>query len=156
MYSLAVLTYRILTGEPYLDLDLERDDALDAIARRPPRSFTDQGRAPWPAVEEVLARALAKDPALRQATVAELRDELARAASPCPADATDAVAADAAGTDLVRDSDIDGSAWADSDEATALLRADALQAVAVDTGRVDAHDLALLWRVLSEMLCRYN
>lgn len=149
VYSLAVLTYRILTGQPYLDLDLERDDALDAIARRPPRSFTDLGRAPWPAVEEVLARALAKDPALRQATVAELRDELARAASPCPADATDAVAADAAGTDLVRDSDIDGSAWADSDEATALLRADALQAVAVDTGRVDAHDLALLWRALA-------
>ncbi len=87
VYSLSALSYRILTGAPYLDLDLERDDALDAIARRLPRSFAAVGRTPWPAVEEVLARGLAKDPALRQATVAGLRDELARAASPCPADA---------------------------------------------------------------------
>ena len=48
---------------------------------------------------------------------------------------------------LVENSDIDGLAWADADEATAAVRADALQAVAVDTGSVEAHDLALLWRV---------
>ena len=146
VYSLSALSYRILTGAPYLDLDLERDDALDAIARRLPRSFAAVGRTPWPAVEEVLARGLAKDPAHRQATVAGLRDELALAASPCPADAADVATTNAAAEALVRGSDIDGAAWAESDEATAALRADALEAVAVDSGRVDAHDLALLWR----------
>ena len=73
---------------------------------------------------------------------------LARAARQVPAPTTDAgelTSAEAAA--LVENSDIDGLAWADADEATAAVRADALQAVAVDTGSVEAHDLALLWRV---------
>ena len=148
VYSLAALAFRILTGAAYLDLDLERDDALDAIATRPPRPFADVGRPRWPAVESVLARGLAKDPAARQATVADLRDDLARAARQVPAPTTDAgELTDAEAAALVENSDIDGLAWADADEATAAVRADALQAVAVDTGSVAAHDLALLWRV---------
>ena len=147
VYSLAALAFRILTGAAYLDLDLERDDALDAIATRPPRPFADVGRPRWPAVESVLARGLAKDPAARQATVADLRDDLARAARQVPAPTTDAgELTDAEAAALVENSDIDGLAWADADEATAAVRADALQAAAVATGSVDAHDLAILWR----------
>ena len=146
VYSLAALSYRILTGAPYLDLDLERDDALDAIISRPPRPFTDVGRPAWPAVEGVLERGLAKDPAVRQATVAALRDELARVADPCSASPAHDVATHAGGAALVRDSDIDGVAWAQADQPVAASRADVLQAVARDTGSVEAHDLALLWR----------
>lgn len=146
VYSLAALSYRILTGAPYLDLDLEREDALDSIARDLPRPFTDVGRPEWPAVETVLARGLAKDPAGRQATVCGLRDELAHAAGRCPAPAADDATTCAGGAALVRGSDIEGVAWAEADEAMAAARADALQAVAVETGSVDAHDLALLWR----------
>ena len=146
VYSLAALSYRILTGAPYLDLDLERDDALDAIARRLPRPFTDVGRPQWPAVESVLARGLAKDPAVRQATVAALRDELACAAGPLPARAAADVTTDAGCAALVRASDVDGGAWTEEDGAMATVRASALQKVAADTGSVDAHDLALLWR----------
>ena len=146
VYSLAALAFRILTGAAYLDLDLERDDALLAIARSLPRPFSDVGRSPWPTVEAVLARGLAKHPGDRPATVADLRDELARAAGPLPAGATDSATGDTAGAALVRDSDVDGLAWADADEVTAAVRADALQAAAVATGSVDAHDLAILWR----------
>lgn len=77
VYSLGVLTYRILTGQAYLDLDLERGEALNAIARDTPRAFVDVGRPPWPEVEHVLAKALSKDPAQRHSSVADLRADLA-------------------------------------------------------------------------------
>lgn len=80
VYSLACLAYRVFTGQAHLDLAVERSEALERIATAPPRPFTELGRPPWPAVEAVLARGLAHDPARRPASVRRFRQELSRAA----------------------------------------------------------------------------
>ncbi|MEO7069754.1 MAG: AarF/UbiB family protein [Nostocoides sp.] len=148
VYALAALTYRILTGSSSLDLDLERDEALDVILTRPPRSFEEVGRPPWPAVEGVLRRGLAKKSADRQASVADLRDDLARAAGPAPA------YEQRTRTDHSVDQyldlgpyDVDGDAWAGADAHRAARTSEMLRAIAVRTGEVEAHDLAGLWAV---------
>lgn len=79
VYSVAALAYRVLTGTAALDLDREREASLTAILEEAPRSFTAVGRPAQPAVEAVLRRGLAKDPAERFASVAALRDALAGA-----------------------------------------------------------------------------
>lgn len=145
VYALASLAYRILTGSAHLDLDLERDDALMAIATVAPRSFADVGCQPWPSVEAVLRRGLAKDAASRQASVVELRDELIAAAGSSPWPGTSGPER-VVGRFLLRDYDIHGTAWAEADPEEAAVRAAELEAAAVATGSVDAHDLAILWR----------
>jgi eukaryotic-like serine/threonine-protein kinase len=63
-YSIAALLFRLLTGEHYLDFQLD-DTQLRQIAEDAPRSFAECGAAPWPAGEAVLRRALAKQPGAR-------------------------------------------------------------------------------------------
>jgi len=84
-YSLAALAYQILTGETYLDFDLRRDRLLTQIIEQAPASFADQGAPPWPAVEEVLARALSKAPDRRFSSVDEMAAALAEAEPSEPA-----------------------------------------------------------------------
>jgi|CXWL01.1.fsa_nt_gi serine/threonine-protein kinase len=76
-YSLGALLYEAATGKPYLDFRLGRDELLGQIVSAPPLAFSARGVAPWPALEAVLALALAKDPAERFASTAELADSLA-------------------------------------------------------------------------------
>ena len=83
-YSLAVLIYHLLTGLHYLDFSLEQDEMLRQIMEDAPLPF----EAAWPAVEEVLARALSKRPADRYADTADFAAALHTAGrlEPDPAD----------------------------------------------------------------------
>jgi hypothetical protein len=84
-YALAALLYQLLAGHPTHDFKLARDEMLRQIAEEPPLPFAARDAAPWPAVEEVLARALAKSPAERFASLADFAqalDDAADAAAP--------------------------------------------------------------------------
>jgi len=69
-YSLAALIHLLITGKHYLDFTLESDEMLRQIAEDGLPPFRSRGIQSWPAVEEVLAKALAKDPAARFSSVA--------------------------------------------------------------------------------------
>lgn len=75
-YSIAVLLRHLLVGRPYMDFGLERERMLQQIIEDRPVPFIHHGATPWPDVERVLGRALAKSPADRFASVAEFADAL--------------------------------------------------------------------------------
>jgi len=90
-HAVAALLYLLLTGSHYLDFSLGRDEMLRQISEEPPLPFAARGVEPWPEVEVVLARGLAKAPDERFPAMAALADALAavpppRAAKPRPAD----------------------------------------------------------------------
>ena len=70
-YALAALLYQLLAGAPTHDFKLARDEMLRQIAEEPPLPFALRETEPWPAVEALLARALAKAPADRFASEAD-------------------------------------------------------------------------------------
>jgi eukaryotic-like serine/threonine-protein kinase len=78
-YALAAMTYLLLTGEQYLDFSVERTTLLRQIALENPVPFASRNLRPQPALERVLARALAKDPASRYSSVREFAEALASA-----------------------------------------------------------------------------
>jgi serine/threonine-protein kinase len=78
-YAVAALLYRLLAGQDYIEQLLDRKVWHEAICTQPPRPFMRLGLPPWPALEAVLARALAKDPADRYPSVAAFRDAFAAA-----------------------------------------------------------------------------
>jgi eukaryotic-like serine/threonine-protein kinase len=78
-YSLAVLLRHLLVGRPYIDFSLQRELMLRQIVEERPVPFIRHGAMPWPDVERVLGKALAKSPADRFASVAEFAAELSRA-----------------------------------------------------------------------------
>jgi serine/threonine-protein kinase len=65
-FAVAAVVYRLLTGVHYRLFPLDMAAFWRAIAEEPPLAFTES----WPAVETVLARALAKDPGDRYASLA--------------------------------------------------------------------------------------
>jgi len=69
-HALAGLLHLLITGKHYVDFSLEEHEMLRQISEDGPLPFGLRGLRPWPAVEEVLARALAKDPAARFPSVA--------------------------------------------------------------------------------------
>jgi serine/threonine protein kinase len=77
-YSLAALLYFLLTGNHYLDFRYEREEMIRQVLTEEPTPFVKHGLAPWPEVETILSRALAKDPAERwsstEALAAALHD----------------------------------------------------------------------------------
>ncbi|HSG41133.1 MAG TPA: lanthionine synthetase LanC family protein [Thermoanaerobaculia bacterium] len=73
-YALAALLYLLSTGAHYRDFRLEKEAMLRQIAEDPPLSFADRGVEPWPEVEEILGRALAKDPGGRFPSMAALAE----------------------------------------------------------------------------------
>ncbi len=79
-YSLAVLLYYLLTGFQYLNFTLEEEGMLRQIAEDPPISFSNQGLPSQPAVENVLWRALAKDPSRKFNSLTEMATQLKAAA----------------------------------------------------------------------------
>lgn len=96
-HAVAALLYLLMTGAHYRDFSLGRDEMLKQIAGEPPLPFLERGAEPWPEVEAVLARALAKDPDQRFPSMAALADALAAVpppqdAQPRPADASRAEA----------------------------------------------------------------
>ncbi len=71
-YALAALLYQWIAGAPTHDFKLARDEMLRQIAEEPPLPFALRETEPWPAVEAILARALAKTPGERFPSVADL------------------------------------------------------------------------------------
>jgi eukaryotic-like serine/threonine-protein kinase len=69
-YSLAALLHLLITGKHYVDFSLEKQEMLRQIAEDTVLPFRTRGLKPWPAVEDVLAKALAKDPAARFSSLA--------------------------------------------------------------------------------------
>ena len=84
-FAIGALLFELFTGERYLAFQLESERFLQQVCQDPPRSFADCGVRSWPALERVLARALAKDPSQRfenvetlGAALRALRDEPVR------------------------------------------------------------------------------
>lgn len=71
-YAIAALLYLLITGEHYLEFRYDRDEMRQQIENDPPVPFARRGLAPWPEVEQILFRALEKDPSHRHASVAEM------------------------------------------------------------------------------------
>jgi serine/threonine-protein kinase len=80
-YSLAALLYYLVTGIHYLDFSTEHAVLLTQVVESPPLPFAARGLDSWPALEEVLVTALAKDSLARFSSVASFRDVLAKAES---------------------------------------------------------------------------
>jgi eukaryotic-like serine/threonine-protein kinase len=70
-YSIAALVYLVIAGSHYLRFSPEKQAMRRQIVEEAPLTFLEAGIDPSPAVEAVLCRALAKDPAARFASVAE-------------------------------------------------------------------------------------
>jgi eukaryotic-like serine/threonine-protein kinase len=77
-YSLGAVLYQTLTGASYTDIALDNATALRQIADDSPLPFTRRGRPAWPALEALLATALAKRPTERFSDTAALADALER------------------------------------------------------------------------------
>lgn len=75
-YALGAVLYLLLTSATYLDFRLDRSEIRRQIVETPPRPFREAGVPPWPEVEAVLDRALAKRPEERHPSVAAFRDRL--------------------------------------------------------------------------------
>lgn len=78
-YSLAALVYFLLTGVHYVQLSAEHDVLLSQVVHQRPLPFVAHGLEPWPSVEAVLAKAMAKEPAHRFLGIAPLADAFADA-----------------------------------------------------------------------------
>lgn len=76
-YALAALLYLLLTGHHYLDFRYDREEMDRQIENDPPLPFASRGIPPWPEVEQILFRALEKDPARRHHSIAEMTALLA-------------------------------------------------------------------------------
>jgi len=71
-YAVGALLYQLWTGVHYLDCSLERDQMLRQIVEDDPQTFEACRVPPWPALEQVLRRALHKTPRQRFPNVAML------------------------------------------------------------------------------------
>ncbi|MET0555439.1 MAG: lanthionine synthetase LanC family protein [Vicinamibacteria bacterium] len=77
-HAVAALLYQLATGAHWQDFRLSRLEMLEDIATKEPLAFRARGVSPWPELEPVLARGLAKDPAERHASLRALADALDR------------------------------------------------------------------------------
>lgn len=78
-YALAALLYLLLTGHHYVEFRYDREEMDRQIENDVPMPFASRGLPPWPEVEQILFRALEKDPARRHGSVAEMTALLAEA-----------------------------------------------------------------------------
>ena len=81
-YAVAALLYLLVAGAHYRDFQLDREAMHRQISAEPPLPFSGRGAEPWPEVEAILARALAKSPADRFPSMAALADALAAVEAP--------------------------------------------------------------------------
>jgi serine/threonine protein kinase len=84
VYSLGIIAYEMLAGEPPFSGDRPSDVMLKHTEEAPPPLSAFRSDVP-PAIEPVLLKALAKDPDLRYQTAVEFADDLARGAEGQPA-----------------------------------------------------------------------
>jgi len=83
-YALAALLYLLLSGKHYLDFSLERQEMMRQITQDAMVPLTSRGLDAWPEIEEVLARALSKDPSHRHASVLAFAETWDPAAARAP------------------------------------------------------------------------
>jgi serine/threonine-protein kinase len=81
-YALGALLYLLAAGAHVRDFSLDKDAMLRQIAEDPPLPFAERGAEPWPDLERVLARPLAKAPEERFPSVADLAAALDRIEPP--------------------------------------------------------------------------
>lgn len=91
-YALAAMLYLLISGNHYLDFRYDREEMARQAEADPPLPFAKRGIPPWPEVEQILFRALDKDPAKRYPSIAEMASLLGAA--------RDAVVAEALATPL--------------------------------------------------------
>ena len=84
VYSLGIVAYEMLAGEPPFTGERPSDVMLKHTEEAPPPMSAFRSDVP-PAIEPVLLKALAKDPELRYQTAGEFADDLARVADGQPA-----------------------------------------------------------------------
>lgn len=75
-YALAVLLYRLITGEHHLDFAIEKEAMYRQIVTAEPLPFERHGLTGWDAAEQVLRTALAKAPEERFPDVTAFADAL--------------------------------------------------------------------------------
>ncbi len=92
-HAVAALLYFLVTGAHWFDFSLGKEGMLRELATAEPLAFTQRKIAAWPALEEVLLRGLAKQPAARFASLADFAAALDRVEVP-PGTATDPAPAD--------------------------------------------------------------
>lgn len=83
-HAVAALLYLLCAGAHARDYSLEKSEMLRQIAEEPPLPFAARDVEPWPELEPVLARALAKEPAGRFASMAAFAAALAAVPLPHP------------------------------------------------------------------------
>jgi serine/threonine protein kinase len=83
-YAAAALLCLLITGKHYMDFSLEKHEMLRQIAEDAPLPFGVLGVQPWPTIAEILAKALAKDPAERFPSVAALAKAFGSLNQPSP------------------------------------------------------------------------
>lgn len=81
-FALGALLYYLMTGAHYVEFSIERPAMLRQIAFDSPLPFGRRACRAWPALEEILARALSKEPPARFGSISELTRELRTAAPP--------------------------------------------------------------------------
>ena len=81
-YSIAALLYLLVTGHHYFDFNLENKAMLGQIIAESPISFQERGLEPWPELENILARAMAKQAEQRYPDMAAVADALSSLAAP--------------------------------------------------------------------------
>lgn len=76
-HAVAALIYFLVTGNHWQNFRLGREAMLQDIAELPPLSFSERGAPPWPELEAILARPLAKRPEERFPTMSAFATALA-------------------------------------------------------------------------------
>jgi len=94
LFGVGALLYQMLTGEHYTSFVFDERPMLEQIVRDGPRPFSQCGAAPWPDVEAVLRRVLAKRPGDRYPAMADFAMALREVPDPvavpvAPADGPD-------------------------------------------------------------------
>ena len=77
-HGVAAFLYLLAAGAHPLDFSLEKNEMLRQIAEEPPLPFVARGAEPWLELEEILIRALSKDPGERFPSLAALAEALDR------------------------------------------------------------------------------
>jgi serine/threonine protein kinase len=81
-YALGALIYFLVTGNHYLDFSPGKKEMFRQITDEPPLEFAKHGAEAWPELEQVLAKAMSKDPSERFPSVAAFAEKLKVVAVP--------------------------------------------------------------------------
>jgi serine/threonine-protein kinase len=81
-YVLGAVLYTLIAGAAYLELSPEKEEMARRIVRSPILPFFRHGIPAWPEMEEILLRALAKEPGHRFPSLAHFAEALSAVAVP--------------------------------------------------------------------------